>query len=236
VKEFDPKELNENQTKKDSHRTEEYNLKLKIKEHERNITTFDHEIEIINGEVYRLKQEGVRMRDEVAALKTSKTCPTCEQELKPEHQKHIDVKVSEIQKKMVEKGVEINKKIADIKLEQRVSIAVENAAIIEINAAIETKNLEMENVLVKIGELNNLKNDFDKRKELETELGQIPVNKQNWELKIAAVQQKVDNYHNNLIHIEENVKINRGITLAKVLWVSQPEPITLKKSIKLVAS
>jgi len=69
--------------------------------------------------------------------------------------------------------------------------------------------------LKEIGELSNDKNDVEKRKELQSELDQIPIKIQNEELKISLFQQKIDNYNNSLLQIEENKKIEIGISAAK---------------------
>ena len=70
-------------------------------------------------------------------------------------------------------------------------------------------------MLKEIGTLTNDKNDVEKRKELQTELNQIPTKIQVEELQIAALQQKIDSRDNVLKQIEENKKIEVGIKAAK---------------------
>ena len=67
-----------------------------------------------------------------------------------------------------------------------------------------------------IGELTNDKNDVEKRKELQAELDLIPTKIQNEDLQVLLLQQKIDNYDNSLLQIEENQKIEKGINAAKL--------------------
>ena len=50
--------------KKDTHKSNEYQQKMLIKTHEQTKTNEDHAIEIINGDIFRLKEEGAKLKKE----------------------------------------------------------------------------------------------------------------------------------------------------------------------------
>jgi len=212
---YDQERLNELTDKKEEHKTNEYNQKLKIKTIEQAIREADHAIEIINGDIFKLKKEGQAFKTAINNLKTSKSCPTCGQMLTKDHQEHIDVQIKANEKEMFDKADQIKtKENIDKKVHQDI-ILKKNLEIVEINKSIENASLEMEDVLKEIGDLTNDKNDVEKRKELQNELDQIPVRIQNEELKISILQNKIDSHANSLKQIEENHKIEKGITTAK---------------------
>lgn len=213
---YDIKKLDELINKRDAHKTNEYGLKLKIKGFEQTKSNEEHSIEVINGDVFRLKNDGAQHKKEIIELKESKTCPTCKQLLLPEHQIHIDEKVKEIETKMFNIVDQIKTKENVNKLVHQNNITVQINEIEKINKEIQKLSLEMESVLKEIGILTNEKNDVEKRKELQTELDSIPIKIQNEELKIGLLQQKIDNYDNSLLQIEENQKIEKGIVAAKL--------------------
>lgn len=202
--------------KRDAHKANEYNLKLKIKTLEQTKSNEEHAIEIINGDVFRLKNDGVRYKKEIIELKESKTCPTCKQFLLPEHQIHIDDKVKEIETKMFAVVDQIKTKENIDKLVHQNNITIQVNEVEGINKEIRKLSFEMEDMLNEIGILTNDKNDVEKRKELQIELDNIPIKIQNEELQIKILQQKIDNYDNSLLQIEENQKIERGIAAAKL--------------------
>lgn len=207
------KELNE---KKDLHKTNEYNAKLDIKSNEQDIRDAEHKIEIINGEILRLKEEGLKYKKEIGEIKSSKVCSQCGQEInKPEHIEHINNTVKAKEKLMFDVADKITEKTKS-KTEPQGIIDSKKLEIESIRKNIETASLEMEGVLKEIGDLTNDKNDVEKRKELQNELNQIPVKIQVEELKIAALQQKIDNRENSLKQIEENQKIEKGIAASKI--------------------
>lgn len=202
--------------KKDFHKTSEYNKKLDIKSLEQDIRDEEHQIEIINGDIFRLKEEGAKLKKEITDTKNSKVCDKCGQEIKKqEHIDHINnvVKTKETEMFAIADKIKIKENV-DKKKHQEV-IDKKKIEVAEIRKGIETSTLAMESVLKEIGELTNDKNDVEKRKELQTELNQIPTKVQVEELKIAALQQKIDNHDNVLKQIEENKKIEIGIKAAK---------------------
>jgi hypothetical protein len=203
--------------KKDAHKTNEYQQKMLIKTHEQTKTIEDHAIEIINGDIFRLKEEGAKLKKEIVDLKNSKICSQCGQVInKQEHIDHIFKTVKLKEDQMFPLAEKINTKEHLDKVVHELNIIDEDKTIAKINEEIRLASLEMEETLKKIGTLTNEKNDVEKRKELQTELDQIPTKIQNEELKITLLQQKIDNYDNSLKQIVENQKIEKGITAAKL--------------------
>jgi len=202
--------------KKDGHKTNEYTQKMVIKGHEQTKMAAEHQIEIFNGYIFRHKAQGAQYKKDIQDLKDSKTCSQCGQLLTAEHQTHITEKIKSIEKLMFPLADDIKKWETVHKKDNQDIIDSENKAIEKINEEIQAASLEMEGILKEIGTLTNEKNDVDKRKELQTELDQIPIKIQNEELQIKILQQKIDNYDNSLLQIEENQKIEKGIAAAKL--------------------
>jgi len=213
---YDENKLNILLNKKEFHKTAQYDKKLNIKAVEKEISIEEHKIEIINGEILKLKQEGSKLKQEIIELKESKTCPTCGQALLPEHQQHIDVKIKNTTTNIYEIAARINEKESIDKQNHLNRIDVLNADIIKIRKSIEDADLNMEIELKEIGDLINDKNDAEKRKELQNELDQLPIKIQNEELKIDLFQQKIDNFDNSILQIEENQKIEKGISASRL--------------------
>ena len=201
--------------KKENHKTFEYNEKLKIKSCEQKIRDEEHAIELINGKIHNLKKEGARFKEVIGKLKESKICPTCHQPLDAEHQKHINDTIVDHESRMFN----IAKEIKEIETNDLVSvenkIKVVNTDIRNIELSISTETASMIAVLKNIGDLQNQKNDVEKRKILELQLEQIPVKINNETLNIQLFNQKLDTYTNSLLQIEDNKKIETGITKAK---------------------
>jgi len=231
---YDEKALNDNLLKKDEHKTTENKLKLEIKNIENNINSERHKIEIINGEIFNLKKEGGKLKEQIAEknkeiekLKASKLekhpiCITCKQGIVPEHLKHIDENIEEINSKikliineMLEKAKEI--KIRENEKIPTINIIIDNYKndIVNINEKIKQLSIEMDLVLKKIGELTNDKNDVEKRKQLQQQLDQIPILIENDNLKINTLKDKIKQYNNLLVQIEDNKKTESIINNAK---------------------
>ena len=194
--------------------------RLSIKSIQQNIRDEEHQIEIINGEIFRLKQDGASKKKEVLALMEGKNaeipiCPTCKQEIVPDHLKHIDENISKIKREMFGIANEIRDKESDIPAHLEI-INAKKADVGHISVDIESDALQMEEVLQKIGVLTNEMNDVNKRNIFQTELNQIPTKIQNEELHIELLQQKIDNYDNSLLQIEENHKIEKVVDTAKL--------------------
>ena len=203
---YDEKRLDELLEKKETHKSTENTHKFEIKNIERKIAEEDHKIEIINGNIHRLKEDGKKLKEEVLELKNSKKCPTCGQVMTEEHIKHVSVLIEKKKKGVFDVADKIKIK-EDEKLPHQTQINTYNTEIKGIQGKISTLTTEMEDILIEIGTLTNEKNDAEKHKKLKTELNQIPQNIENWELKISILQQKITNHENSLIQIKEN-KIN----------------------------
>lgn len=230
---YDEKRLNELIQKKDDHKTSEYNRKIEIKALEQTIRDEEHAIEIINGDIFKLKEDGAKLKNEITVTKNSKICDKCGQEIKKqEHIDHIAKVVKEKETEMYSIANKINIKETVNKKEHEHIIEEKKKAVLSIQTTIEADSIVMEQVLKDIGMLTNDKNDVEKRKELQNELNQIPTKIQVEELKIAALQQKLDNYDNSLKQIEENKKIDVGITAAKLkISLLEGEETTEKENI-----
>lgn len=190
---------------------------MQIKGHEQIIRDEEHQIEIINGDIYKLKQDGAKLKKEIADLKSSKICSQCGQAInKPEHIEHVNKTVKEKESEMYGVANKINIKDTVDKHEHQIVINAQKEEIVKLQKSIKDSALEMEKVLKEIGELTNDKNDVEKRKELQIELDQIPMKIQNEELKIDILQKKIDNHDNSLLQIEENKKVEKGISAARL--------------------
>ena len=212
---FNEERLEELTEKRDKHKENEYNLKLKIKELQRKIADEEHNIEIINGKIHIAKQNGQKIKKEITELKESKICPTCGQPLTKNHQHNIDEKIKSKENEMYDIADEIKNYQKEIDEIHKPQINSYNTEIESVNDEINNKSLQMEEILNEIGELTNDKNEVERRKELIQELEQIPTKIENEELKKSALEKKVEEYHNSLSQIEENKKIQRGIDAAK---------------------
>jgi len=214
---YDEERLNQLIVRRDEHKQAVYDKKVLIKEEERTKADFQHRIELLNGQIFVLKRDGGKLKQEAIDLKNSKNCPQCGQVIdKKEHQDHITKTVLEKEVEMQRIVKQISECQLDIDTDWKPAIKKCDDNIIKINEEIVKLGLDMEDVLTEIGTLTNEKNDVEKRKELQTELDQIPTKIQNEELKITILQQKIDNYDNSLKQIEENQKIEKGITAAKL--------------------
>ena len=212
---FDETRLNALIDEKEKHKAKEFELKLKIKAIEQDKINENHLIEIINGDIFRLKNDGVKKKNEIIKLRESKICPTCGQDLDDDHKKHIEESIKSVETDMFDiAGKILEKQNVDIP-NHLGEIAKFDDSILKIKTDIETMNTNMEKVLFEIGEITNIKNDVAKRTEYQNELNMIPLLKSNHELKINNVKQSIVNYNNSLLQIEENKKIENHIKLAK---------------------
>jgi DNA repair exonuclease SbcCD ATPase subunit len=212
---YDSERLKILENKKDEHKQKEYNIKLEIKEIEKNKGDEEHKIEIINGKIFLLKEDDQKKKDEIKELKESKICPTCGQELTKEHKIHIDDKIKSVEIEMFSIADKIKAHQGTIQTQHNPIILGYVNNIKQKNEKITELASEMESVLIEIGNLTNDKNDVEKRKILENEISQIPIKIQNEELKKTILKQKIDQHKNSIKQIEENEKINKGITAGK---------------------
>jgi len=235
---YDIEKLNKLIKQRDDHKQAVYDKKVLIKEEERTKADFQHRIELLNGKIFTLKRDGAKLKEEIVDLKNSKICSQCGQVIdKKEHQDHIAKSVKEKETQMFEIAKKINEHQHDIDTDWKPAIKKCDDNVLKLNEEIVKLGLDMETTLTEIGTLTNDKNDVEKRKELQTELDQIPTKVQNEELKISILQQKIDNYDNSLKQIEENQKIEKGITAAKLKIVDleaeetdQKEDVYIRKT------
>lgn len=212
---YDEVRLNELITKRDEHKQTVYDKKVLIKEEERTKSDHQHQIELLNGKIFTLKRDGKSKKDEIRELKESNTCPTCGQLMGKEHQEHVNIKVKKIETEMFAIGDEIKGFETEIETTWKPAITKCDDKIAIINAEIVKLDLNMEDILIEIGTLTNEKNDVERRGKLQDELNLTPTKVQNEELKIGILNQKITSHENSLKQIEENRKIEKGITAAK---------------------
>ena len=213
---YDEAKLNKLIEKRDAHKQEVYDKKLKIKEEERSKSDFQHRVEILNGQIFTLKRDGGKLKQEAIDLKNSKNCPQCGQVIdKKEHQDHIAKTVKEKEAEMVNIVKQIKEHEHDIDTDWKPVIKKCDENVVKIDEEIDDLNLKMEKVLKDIGVLTNEKNDVERRKEFQAEYNLIPTKIQNEELNIGILEQKITRHENSLKQIEENRKIEKGIEAAK---------------------
>jgi len=212
---YDKKRLDELLEKKESHKANEYTLKLAIRTCEETKRNEDHYIETINGTIFTTNRSIENANIKIIELKESKICPMCQQSLKPEHQIHIDDAIALLENDVIKFNDEIDVLKTISIPSHRDLIKLEDTKINGIKKEINDLALDMESVLSEIGTLTNDKNDVERRLVLQTEMDNIPLKIRNAELMIEAAQQKIDNYNNSLLQIEANKKIENGIALAK---------------------
>lgn len=211
---YDENRLNELLEKKETHRTREKTLGFDIKNLERNIDNEKHNIALINGDIFRLKEDGSKLKQEAINLKNSKKCPTCGQQMTKEHIAHVNILIEKKKNEINDIVNKIKSKESEKNIPKSNIIKIEKQ-IQDIKQDILSLTTEMEEILDEIGTLTNDKNDAEKHKGLKIELNQIPQNIENLELKISILQNKITNYDNSLKQIEENNVNNRKIEAGK---------------------
>lgn len=231
---YDEKKLIECENIKENHKGIINDLKIKIKDIERLILDETHKIQMINGDVVRLKNDGKKKKDEINELINSKICPKCGQPVLPEHQKHITIEIEKLKNEAIEIG-----RIIKNKENNETSIHEENIVkhknnIIGYQDDINKKTIDMDDILKIIGELTNDKNDVQKRKEMLLEYNNIPIKIDNENLNINILNDKLIQFDKNKQHIEENKKINKLIELAKAKLLLINNELDELKNIKII--
>ncbi|MFW6246579.1 MAG: metallophosphoesterase [bacterium] len=233
---YDEKRLDELLEKKETHRQTENKLKFEIKTVENKISVEEHKIEIINGDIFRLKQEGAKLKKEAIDLKNSKTCPTCGQIMTKEHISHITKLIDTKKTEMFGVANKMEVKESE-KLSPQSQIKSYESEIKHIKTKISTLTTEMEEILIEIGTLTNQKNDVEKRQQLQNELNNIPSKIENEELKISILKSKILSRENSFKQIEENKinqqKINNGNARIEILEAEKDdltEDVYIKKT------
>ncbi len=224
---YDEARLLELIEKRDNHKTVVYEKRFEIKEEERKIGVWEHEIEIEKGKIFVLTRDGKKLKTEIQELKDSKNCTQCGQLIdKQEHKDHIIKSVKEKEVEMYKMGDEITELNEGIEATQRPAIAASKDKIVMIKSLIEKADLQMEVVLKEIGTLNNEKNDVERRKEFQAEFDLVPTKIDNEQLNIDILEQKITRHENSLKQIEENQRIEEGIEAAKDRLVTVRQNLT----------
>jgi len=213
---YDEEKLNKLLEQKEQEKQQINDLKIKIKENEQFKYNKQHDIEMIRGDIKRLKERGKEKKDEIEKIKKSDICPTCGQEIKnEEHKKHIADKIKELENEMY------NVIAPTIVLKENSIPEIEkiiNYYISEINLCkkdITEIDLNSEKLLNEIGILTNDKNDVEKRKVFLGQKELIPIQIENIQLKINTLNDKIIQHENSKKQIEENNKIEKAIDLSK---------------------
>lgn len=191
------------------------NIRLEESEKKREIMAIEHKIALLNGEIFRMKEDGVKKKGEYENFKNSPICQSCGQKIVgDEHKDHVQKRLNELKNEIISIGDKI-------KQYQNVDIINYNKEINIINEYIDKKqqeiidiNLEMEKSLNELGVLSNNRNDVMKRQEINNIIQQIPLKIQIEELKIRENEIKIKQFNDSQKHIEENKKntelINKG--------------------------
>jgi len=173
-------------------------------------------------------------------------CYACKQEIIPDHLKHIDENIDNINNEINVYNINISNDIKihseeiknkidiltkemfdkanDIKIRENETISAIRFIINgykndinKINSQIKDLSIQMESTLNVIGELTNQKNDSIKRKETISIIEKIPFQIENEQLKINILDNKLNQYNKSLVQIEENKAINAKIKVGKEL-------------------
>jgi DNA repair exonuclease SbcCD ATPase subunit len=192
--------------KREEHKNEEFKLRTEINNHRLAIGNIESQVIRFNGQIDLLKKEGATKKAKIAELKNSTTCSECGQPVKEDAQEHIQKRIKEIEIDMFAIVPAINNKLTIIS-ELKKNIAAIQQVISDIEITIARKDAEFESDIIEIGELNNDKISFEKRKELEAELNGYPLLYENMSLKIDALNDKIVKYNELIDKIAENVQI-----------------------------
>lgn len=212
--EYDVNKLNEAIQEKDNFKQRVYEQKDLINTKKDEIREVQDAKSKLQTEIFLIEKEIKVLNDENNKLEHSKTCPTCNQVLRPEDLDVIKSKISSNNKTIIEKQDRINKinerlPKADIKIEG-INIEIKN-----INAKIDNINIEMEKTLELIGQLTNDKNEVEEREKLILRNEVIKSEMESIKLKIEKENLLLEEYNKNIQQIEENKKTNEKIRQAQ---------------------
>lgn len=212
---YDSDKLLDLENKKANHKEVEFKLKLSIRDVERDIEKYKNSIEIIKNNIFILKNQGSELKNKVIDLKNNKVCSECGQELTEEHKKHIKIKIDELVQKMYEIKSEIDEKEkVDIKgYDKKIKQAKEK--INNLNNKIKLLNDEMEGVLIEFGKLVNIKNDSIKKKQNIININKLRVENDNLFFNNKELKNKIKEYEELILKIEENKELNQKINNLK---------------------
>lgn len=206
---YDNEKLEKLIANRDNHKNEEYQLRTEINkcklELERNLSAKQKHF----GEIEMLKREGKTKKNEIFNLNNTKTCPTCGREKNEDSLNHIQDKIKKIEGEMFDIAKQIKTKSEDQSFDLK-SEAI-HAKIFSIESTIKEKSIGFETITIEIGELNNDKQETEKRQRLELELKAFPVRRENTLLKISNEKEKINRFKELEVKILENTKISASI-------------------------
>lgn len=206
---YDVEKLNQLIITRDNHKAEEFKLRTEINGHRMNIeqvTSLKHKH---NGEIELLRRDGRSKKSEITNLIESKTCPTCGGEKNNETIIPIQEKIKEIEKEMYSIAHQIIDKTNDLSFDKKIDNL--QKLINDIEIKINEKSINFESIVVEIGNLNNDKQEVEKRSRLITELESFPFKIENLQLKINAEEGKLAKYNESLIQIQENGQYQKEV-------------------------
>lgn len=213
---YDEERLAILEEKRSHHKEEEFNLKIQIRDNERDIDKFKNSIEIIRGHILSFKEEGKKIKDKIIDLKNSKKCSECGQELTEEHKAHIKENIDKLLKSAYEiKNQIIEKEENEIPHFQK-KIAQTEKKIVNCEKNITVMNDNMASVLDEIGDLINQKNDVEKRKKNDLKIRELNVENGVLKLEIEKLENKLKEHNNLLKKIEENRETNIDIEKTEI--------------------
>jgi len=197
-------------SERDNHKNEEFKLRTEINQHRLAIEQTMSLHHKHNGEIEMMKRDGKSKKDEIATLTNSKNCPTCGQEKSAETIVNIEKKIQEISTEMYAIADKIKLKAADNSFQLKIEELKKSIANIE--QTISNKSIGFESITVEIGQLNNDKQEAEKREKLSAELNSFPVKIENLLLKIASDESKIEKYTELQDKIRENKEIEKIVS------------------------
>jgi len=211
---YEEEKLSALELKKEVIKNTEFELRSENRTIESNIIVDRNSIEVINGNIKRLKQDGVKIKTEINDLKNSTNCPTCNQSLGDDHITHI---TKGIKGKVVEA-----KSIAEkIYAEENKKPSIENKiqeqrdTINSNEEKIHNNSLNSESLLLEISEIKETKDGVDKRRTLEYEIATVDPKMESHRSKIEVQEKDISIFKNNEINITKNKKTKERIAAGK---------------------
>jgi DNA repair exonuclease SbcCD ATPase subunit len=215
AKTYDVNEFNRCESEKEKHKQFVYDNKVQMNNVKLEIDKLTNKKFAIVGEIELIKRDGKRLKDEIASLKESQTCPTCGQLKGVEAIEKIKESINQKMIRINELVAEINQKTESIQTVES-EIASKELNLKEIQSNIDSKGVEMEMLLNLIGELQNQKNQVEEREKLELKLTTIPIEIENYNLQIDALNTKIKQFDEVKTKIEENQKVQELISKSDI--------------------
>jgi DNA repair exonuclease SbcCD ATPase subunit len=247
---FDSDGLAERLSKKEKFTEWVYKKRNVIKNLEHSIFTVDSKIGFINGEIVTLTKELAmtqreiennkthitrqieNIRQEIAILESSKTCPTCLREtdqdtikgitatiasklsyidtLNEEYRKEDERYEAACMENQADKVAKENEKIP-----VREEIAKIESEITSIKELIDTQTLKMEEMALEITKISQDKEEVERRNTLEVEARNYPTQIELIDAKIEIKRGQLVEHQTTLARILENEKVEDLIKLSK---------------------